>query len=61
MWTIIEYAAWAGSAALLLWMFMDALRVKREFSEEMLTSSREGVDELLEYQAKTGDDRGTQG
>jgi len=51
MWIIIEYAAWAVSAVLLLWMIMDAARVNREFNEDLLMSSREGVDELLEYQS----------
>ncbi|WP_206456288.1 hypothetical protein [Aurantimonas marina] len=49
MWVLLEYAAWAVSAALLLWMVMDAVRVNREFDEETLMSSREGIDELLEH------------
>lgn len=49
MWVLLEYAAWAGAAALLLWMVMDAMRVQREFDEETLMSSREGIDELLEH------------
>lgn len=49
MWVLLEYAAWAVSAVLLLWMLMDAARVNREFDEDTLLSSREGVDELLEH------------
>lgn len=49
MWLILEYLAWAGAAALLLSMLLDAIRVERQFSEEMLLSSKEGVDELLEH------------
>lgn len=49
MWTILEYAAWAVSAVILLWMLADATRVNREFDEDMLMSSKEGVDELLEH------------
>lgn len=49
MWTILEYAAWAVSAVILLWMLADATRVNREFDEDTLMSSKEGVDELLEH------------
>ena len=49
MWTILEYAAWAVSAVILLWMLADAVRVNREFDEDTLMSSKEGVDELLEH------------
>ena len=49
MWTLLEYAAWAISAAVLLWMLFDAARVNREFDEDTLMSSREGIDELLEH------------
>ncbi|MEC5291134.1 hypothetical protein VSX64_11285 [Aurantimonas sp. C2-6-R+9] len=49
MWVLLEYAAWAVSASLLLWMVVDAVRVNREFDEETLMSSREGIDELLEH------------
>ena len=48
IWDILSYAAWAGSAALLIWMLMDTLRVNREYDEDILISSREGADELLE-------------
>lgn len=49
MWVLLEYAAWAASAVLLLSMLADAWRTEREFSEEVLLSSREGIDELLEH------------
>ena len=49
MWVILEYLAWAGAAALLLSMLVDAIRVESQYSEEMLLSSREGIDELLEH------------
>lgn len=49
MWVLLEYAAWAASALLLLWMVTDAIRVNREFDEETLLSSQEGIDELLEH------------
>lgn len=50
-WDILSYAAWAGSALLLLWMVADAIRVSREYDENLLLSSREGSDELLERDA----------
>jgi len=49
MWILLEYVAWGGSAVLLLWMLADAARVNREFDEDMLLSSKEGVDELIEH------------
>jgi len=51
-WDILSYAAWIVSAALLGWMLMDAIRVNREYDEELLISSREGADELLESDEK---------
>lgn len=48
-WTIASYAAWIISAAIFLWMLWDAFMVGRRYDEELLQSSREGVDELLEH------------
>jgi hypothetical protein len=42
LWALAEYAAWAVSAAILLWMLADMLRIDRSYDEELLTSSREG-------------------
>ncbi len=53
-WDILTWGAWIGAAALLLWMILDAIRVNREYSEELLISSREGADELLEADKKGG-------
>ena len=47
MWDILEWVAWIASAAIFLWMLFDAWRTGRDYSEEMLLSSREGVDELV--------------
>ena len=41
-WNVLEYGAWAVSAFLLGWMLLDALQVNRDYSEDLLTSSREG-------------------
>lgn len=49
MWILLEYAAWTVSAGILLWLLADAARVNREFDEDTLMSSREGIDELLEH------------
>jgi len=54
IWDILSYAAWIISAGLLLWMLMDAIRVNREYDEDLLISSREGADELLEADEKGG-------
>lgn len=47
IWNVLEYSAWMIAGALLLWMLVDAIRVGREFSEDVLLSSEEGHDEFL--------------
>jgi hypothetical protein len=49
-WDILQYGAWAAAGLLLLWMVVDAAKVSRRFSEDVLTSSQEGIDELVEQQ-----------
>jgi hypothetical protein len=44
---VAEYLAWIISALLGAWMLFDAIKVSREHSEEFLTTSVEGTDELL--------------
>lgn len=56
-WIVLEYGAWAIAAALMLWMVTDAIRVGREFSEDVLLSSEEGHDEL-QREDHQGVDRG---
>jgi hypothetical protein len=41
-WTILEYAAWAISALLVGSMLIDARRIGRTYSDDVLLSSREG-------------------
>ena len=53
-WDIIQAAAWLVSIALLLWMVIDAIRVSQKYSEDVLTSSQEGVDELVQQQSNRG-------
>lgn len=47
-WTLLTYAAWGISALIVIWMLTDAFRVSKEYDEDLLVSSREGVDELLD-------------
>jgi len=54
IWQILEWIAWALSALMLLWMVADAWRVGKQFSEETLLSSKEGVDELFGADHKQG-------
>ncbi|ADJ24226.1 hypothetical protein Hden_2429 [Hyphomicrobium denitrificans ATCC 51888] len=45
---LIEYAAWALSIVLGLYMLFDTIKTNRAYSEDLLTSSREGeIDEAL--------------
>ena len=48
VWNLLEYAAWAASALSVLWMVLDAVRVSRDYSEDVLLSSREGEVELAD-------------
>ncbi|MBL1457656.1 MULTISPECIES: hypothetical protein [unclassified Methylophaga] len=56
-WDLLSYAAWIISAGLLLWIVVDAVSVSRQFDEELLVSSREGSDELLEQIKQGGEDK----
>lgn len=42
MWITLSYVCWAGSAVLALWMLFDWFKTDTTYSEEVLTSSREG-------------------
>ena len=39
---MLEYAAWGLSALFGLWMLFDLIKTDSNYSEELLTSSREG-------------------
>lgn len=39
---ILEYAAWGVSVLLGLWMLVDMIRTDKAYSEDLLTSSKEG-------------------
>jgi hypothetical protein len=45
---LIEYAAWALSAVLGLWMLFDMIKTNLAYDEDLLTSSKEGeIDDAL--------------
>jgi hypothetical protein len=47
MWDTLATAAWVISAAIFLWMAWDFFVVNSKHGEDVLVSSREGLDELL--------------
>jgi hypothetical protein len=47
MWDALEWIAWIVSAIIFIWMVHDGWRVGEAHSEDVLLSSREGVDELV--------------
>ena len=49
-WDVLQYGSWAVAAFLLLWMVVDAFMVSTQFTEDALTSSQEGIDELVAQQ-----------
>jgi hypothetical protein len=51
MWDFLATAAWLISAAIFLWMAWDFFRVNAKYGEDVLISSREGMDELLADQS----------
>ena len=52
---ILEYAAWAISILLGLWMLFDLIRTNRAYSEDLLLSSQEG--DCLLYTSPSPRDR----
>ncbi len=50
MWIMIANIGWIVSAALILWMLYDWFRTDTTYSEETLTSSREGEIEAVQEQ-----------
>jgi hypothetical protein len=54
MWQVLGWVAWAASAVIFLWMAWDFLQVRRAYSENILLSSREGVDELFDSSKTKG-------
>ncbi len=53
LWNFLEYAAWAGSGIFGLLIVLDWIKTDTTYSEEVLTSSREGeLEALTEQQHK---------
>lgn len=46
-WDFLSYGAWGLAALLLFWMVADAIKINRDYDEDVLMSSREGVDDLF--------------
>jgi hypothetical protein len=51
MWEMSGNVAWGVSAIIFLYLVIDFFRVNIKYSEQVLTSSREGVDELFPSEA----------
>ena len=47
MWDLSGWVAWALSAIIFAWLIYDFFKTNIKYSEAVLTSSREGVDELF--------------
>ena len=52
IWNYMEYAAWILSAVFALYIILDWFKVDTTYSEEALTSSREGELEAMTEQHK---------
>ncbi len=52
MWVTLSYLCWAGSAVLAAWMIFDWFKTDSAYSEETLTSSREGEIEAVQEKHK---------
>ena len=52
LWNYLEYAAWALSALFGLYMVVDWLKTDSNYSEDVLTSSREGELEAMTEEHK---------
>ena len=47
MWLLLTDAAWIVSVVIFGWVIWDFVRINMRYSESVLLSSREGVDELF--------------
>ena len=52
IWNLLEYAAWGASALFGLYILYDWFMTNSRYSEEVLTSSREGELEAMTEQHK---------
>ncbi len=52
---LVEYAAWGLSAIFGIWMLIDLLGTDQKYSEDVLTSSREGeIEDTVDSAANAG-------
>jgi hypothetical protein len=54
IWQTLGWAAWVISFGIFAWMAWDFFLVNRTYNEDVLLSSREGVDELFATKANEG-------
>ncbi|MEI9964405.1 MAG: hypothetical protein WDM92_06565 [Caulobacteraceae bacterium] len=54
LWQLSVWAAWIISAAIFIYLIFDFFKVNLKYSETVLTSSREGVDELFRTKPRRG-------
>jgi hypothetical protein len=52
MWNLIALASWVVSALLVIWMVYDWIKTDRTYTEDQLTSSREGEIEAISEKHK---------
>ena len=52
IWNILANLSWAISAALAVWLVYDWLKTDRSYTEQQLTSSREGEIEAVSEKHK---------
>lgn len=52
IWTVFANLSWAVSAIIAVWLVYDWIKTDRSYSEEQLTSSREGEIEAVSEQHK---------
>ena len=52
MWNAVANIGWAVAAVLVIWMVYDWFRTDTSYSEEVLTSSREGEIEAVQEKHK---------
>ncbi len=53
----LSYFCWIASGLLFLYMFMDFLKVNKEYDEEFLLSSREAADEIVLEERQLAEER----
>ena len=47
LWQVSGWIAWAVAAVIFIWLVWDFFRINAKYDENVLLSSREGIDELF--------------